>query len=53
MSEKNMKNIQEQVKRTMEKIANMTPEQREAFDRNFNMGASDIDSEEYYDEEDD
>lgn len=42
MSKKSIKEIQEQVRKTEEKIANMTPEQREEFDRNYNMGASDI-----------
>ena len=52
MLNKNMKEIQEEVARTMKKIAKMTPEQREEFDRNYNMCGSDIDSEEYYDEQD-
>ena len=46
-----MKEIQEQLKRTMEKISNMTPEQREEFDRNYNMGASDIYPEDYEEDE--
>ena len=51
MPKKNQKKLQESIKETMEKISNMTKEEREEFDRNFNMGASDISIEDY-DEED-
>ena len=51
MSNKNINKIQEQVKKTVEKIANMTPEQREEFDRNYNMMGSII-PEDFQDEED-
>ena len=50
MPKKSKKEIQESIKQTMEKIANMTKEEREEFDRNFNMGASEELPEDYDDE---
>ena len=51
MPKKNQKEIKESIKETMKKISNLTKEEREEFDRNFNMGASDISPDDYCEEE--
>lgn len=51
MPKKTQKEIQKSVKETIKKLSAMTKEEREEFDRNFNMGASDISLEDYDEEE--
>lgn len=40
MSKTTKKNIQESIRKTTEKISNMTKKEREEFDRNYNMFGS-------------